>query len=631
MRLIDTTTLELREFSGEIPPYAILSHTWGAQEVSLQEFVAGSQANDSRITARDGYQKIVRTCRLAENRKLRYVWVDTCCIDKTSSAELSEAINSMFKWYQNSDVCFVYLVDLQGPNNWTKELRSCRWFTRGWCLQELIAPSVLEFYDTRWTYVGQKNEKFTGLLSKITGITKRVLNDPSAVFQLPVAERMAWAAKRRTTREEDVAYSLMGLFNITMPMVYGEGSKAFLRLQEEIIKKHSDLTIFAWRKPRPPGVGPSLQNTVPPNPDALFIDMLAPDPAWFEGCNNQDFNPMDVSGASFQLTNTGIFFPALETRTGFVDRAGARWPFTFIDISLGKRPEERSSAYIALLQVTIGYFIRVDLEAEVHMPENGEFDDAPSLWRTFESMTVLNWDRWNMYRRYASAYLKLAVHPSKEEPGVRPLRLKVARWFPEGCWDPATDLFHLSAKTYDGRFKIYNREFDCNLGFAILQGDLAPDFCVVLFEFRRGGKLRERRTDVKLIPSSTWREACVDVIHSHDAQSQAARAAVLNLANSAVASTNAMAIKELSKHGTGSWYEWTLVVGSRYQVRLKVEFPHGDYHGPTLSIGLHPASADSVNNELGFMNGQLPGVEGQAKPVQSVLTWPVTIKQAKLG
>jgi hypothetical protein len=155
----------------------------------------------------------------------------------------------MYRWYANSKVCFAYLVDVetyQGMDGrhtaraWDK----CRWFTRGWTLQELIAPTVVEFYEHSWHYFGTKQSLFDELAG-VTGITREVLqtNDLSSIS---VAQKMSWASQRRTSRKEDMAYCLLGLFDINMPLLYGEGEKAFLRLQEHIAASSTDHTIFAW-------------------------------------------------------------------------------------------------------------------------------------------------------------------------------------------------------------------------------------------------------------------------------------------------------------------------------------------------------------------------------------------------
>ena len=229
--------------------YAILSHTWGEEEVSLQQYSA------PKARSMAGYHKIEHSCALAARSRLPYLWVDTCCIDKSSSAELSEAINSMYKWYRDAAVCYVYLSDMKRCKvyqNHSKDesfvsqnfqmLQGCRWFTRGWTLQELLAPEDVEFYDQDWGSIGTKKTMW-GLLSRITGIKPEHLWRSQ---EASVAQKMSWAANRQTTRTEDIAYSLLGLFNVNMPLLYGEGEKAFKRLQHEILQLTNDESIFAW-------------------------------------------------------------------------------------------------------------------------------------------------------------------------------------------------------------------------------------------------------------------------------------------------------------------------------------------------------------------------------------------------
>ncbi|KAI0818274.1 heterokaryon incompatibility protein-domain-containing protein [Xylaria sp. FL0064] len=263
MLLINTQSLDLEEFVGNAAPrYAILSHTWGAEEVSLQEW-----HHRDLVAAKAGYKQIFSACQQARVDGLEYLWVDTNCIDKKSSAELSEAINSMFAFYANSDRCYVYSADFLGPDtsrhtenikpaesgqpSEIQELQRCIWFTRGWTLQELLAPKVVIFFDSKWRKVGEKqNALFCDQLSRITGINTRHLETRHSVFTASVAERMSWAARRQTTREEDIAYCMLGIFGINMPLLYGEGSRAFLRLQEEIIRISDDQTIFCWNYPK---------------------------------------------------------------------------------------------------------------------------------------------------------------------------------------------------------------------------------------------------------------------------------------------------------------------------------------------------------------------------------------------
>jgi hypothetical protein len=179
------------------------------------------------------------TCRQAQQNGIQYAWADTCCIDKTSGAELTEAINSMFQWYASVAVCYAYLADLNPEDHVDGEESSQfvqgRWFTRGWTLQESIAPKVVEFYDRDWKFRGTK-VSLSQAVSAATGIDDEMLCDISALFDIPVARRMSWAAQRQTTRLEDTAYSLLSIFESTcLCSLYGEGegAKAFIILLQE--------------------------------------------------------------------------------------------------------------------------------------------------------------------------------------------------------------------------------------------------------------------------------------------------------------------------------------------------------------------------------------------------------------
>jgi hypothetical protein len=239
MRLLNVNNLYVEEFLGEqIPPYAILSHTWEDDEVSF------AQIHTPDALQMKGFHKIKLTCKQAAEDGLQYAWIDTCCIDKTSSMELSEAINSMFSWYSRAKVCYAYLVDFRIDDN-HRSLNESRWFTRGWTLQELIAPVTVKFFDSNWQPLGTKADLVL-LISAKTGIDQETLLDPTQLPSNSIARRMSWASNRNTTRLEDQAYSLLGLFDVSMPLLYGEGENAFLRLQEQIMKASDDQSLFAW-------------------------------------------------------------------------------------------------------------------------------------------------------------------------------------------------------------------------------------------------------------------------------------------------------------------------------------------------------------------------------------------------
>ncbi|PLB36942.1 ankyrin repeat-containing domain protein [Aspergillus candidus] len=271
MRLVNTHKnlagpFTIHQFKDEdIPPYAILSHTWEDDEVTFQDMHSADVVN------KKGYQKIQDCCSVARAQGLDYVWIDTCCIDKTSSTELSESINSMYRWYQEASVCYTYLADVETPT----EISASRWFERGFTLQELIAPATVIFYSRTWSELGTK-ETLQDIISKRTNIPVEILSDADRVDNASVAQRMSWAANRKTSRLEDEAYCLMGLFGINMPLLYGEGKAAFIRLQEEIIRMSDDHSIFAW-KAKSPGHGGLLAPSVDAFSDSGDI-ILTQDP-----------------------------------------------------------------------------------------------------------------------------------------------------------------------------------------------------------------------------------------------------------------------------------------------------------------------------------------------------------------
>lgn len=311
MRLINTATGLFEEFiTRNVPKYAILSHTWEEEEVSFSDMQKDGHQ------AKKGFEKIRMTCKLAADAGIRYAWVDTCCIDKSSSAELTEAINSMYRWYQRSTICYAYLSDLSPSDSLDTALPSCRWFTRGWTLQELIAPTEMRFFNRSWIDRGSK-ESLCTKLSEITGIDPRVLRHELPLSSIAVAQRMSWAAKRDTTRIEDRSYSLLGLFGVHMPMIYGEEEKAFRRLQEEIIKSTLDMSIFAWKMP---------EHTKPLDyPGTQYVCGLlasSPDDFWDCGAMSpaEDSNSKNIE---FSISNKGIksrsrIDPCDEWREGIV-------------------------------------------------------------------------------------------------------------------------------------------------------------------------------------------------------------------------------------------------------------------------------------------------------------------------
>ncbi|KAI1264393.1 HET-domain-containing protein [Xylariaceae sp. FL1019] len=252
MWLLNTTTYDLEEFwEFEAPSYAILSHTWDKEEASFRDVFEKPVG----FQLKAGYEKVKACCDLAARRGISYAWVDTCCIDKRNSADLSEALNSMYTYYRNAVECYIYFSDVseeaaaQHETEPNAEIRNSKWLTRGWTLQELIAPKSRSFYTRHWSPI-PSTSKLLSLIADTTSIPLSLLQDRDTLVSYCAAKRMSWAAKRITTRPEDVAYSLLGLFGVSMPILYGEGgSRAFARLQAAIMERAADHTLFVWRGP----------------------------------------------------------------------------------------------------------------------------------------------------------------------------------------------------------------------------------------------------------------------------------------------------------------------------------------------------------------------------------------------
>ena len=314
MYLLNTTTKRLSQFFDEQrPTYAILSHTWGDEEVTYQDLHdfhqtgSGREESSSPISSWAGWRKIEACCGQASKDGFKWVWIDTCCIDKSSSAELSEAINSMFAWYRESKLCYAYLEDVIDATEDIAAVDSCfrhsRWFTRGWTLQELLAPRRIRFLNSSWQVIGQleKASKLTEVISEITSIPSPFLEGLD-LQNANTAMRMSWASKRDTTRTEDLAYCLLGIFDINMPLLYGEGMKAFRRLQEEILRRTYDHSLLAWGL-LPWDEGYSLSSTEP-------CGILATSPSEFATCGSLNIccsrfersNP----GKEYQMSNEGL-------------------------------------------------------------------------------------------------------------------------------------------------------------------------------------------------------------------------------------------------------------------------------------------------------------------------------------
>jgi hypothetical protein len=310
MHLLNVHTLKLKSFDlRHAPKYAILSHTWGEEEVTYKDI---TKRPDDKTKA--GWIKILRMIEIAEGHDMEWIWVDTCCIDKSSSAELSENINSMFAYYSKAQFCVAYLEDVPARSSHSGdsvgqtlpyEFAESRWFTRGWTLQELIAPVEVDFYAGDWTFIAQKSKILTEIGS-ITRIDAEVLVNPRLYKRTCVAHRMSWASKRVTTRAEDEAYCLMGLFEVNMPLLYGEGAEnAFMRLQHEILKTSADHSLFIW-------TARNRGNWINRENKTFVGGFLAESPLEFVDCNNLVERPYNKTEEGrghkepYHMTNLGL-------------------------------------------------------------------------------------------------------------------------------------------------------------------------------------------------------------------------------------------------------------------------------------------------------------------------------------
>ncbi|KAG8528991.1 uncharacterized protein KY384_006680 [Bacidia gigantensis] len=301
-------TGKLKEFlRPSIPAYGILSHRWEEGEITFKD------VSKSRNLDAPGWEKLHYACKFAKERFRReWLWMDTCCIDKKSSAELSEAVNSMYMWYAQAEECYAYLNDVpfhdrvQAPES---AFRKSAWFTRAWTLQELLAPSKVYFIAQDWGAILGMKVEMSDYLFEITGIDRECLAGSILPARYSIAQRMSWASRRQCTREEDTAYSIIGLFGVAMPLIYGEGeAKAFRRLQLELINTSNDETVFAW----PAGF----------SNQSAGGQLLARRPLDFAGCAN--LRTTSLLRPPYQMTNKAlqIYVKSSEVHNERRDRNG---------------------------------------------------------------------------------------------------------------------------------------------------------------------------------------------------------------------------------------------------------------------------------------------------------------------
>lgn len=254
-RLVDRES-RIRERVKETFKYAIFSHRWLFSEPSYQDMPTEPMKVQAELEPK--WKKLQEFCRKAKvDHGCEFAWSDTCCIDKTRSAELDESIRSMFRWYRNSHICIVHLSGTEDLAALERQQRGGTkidvWFTRGWTLQELLAPSQIKFYGTNWQplvplYDSKSDRVSDTIMRKIEKITNIPLRDLKSFSPGTnrVPEKMLWASKRRTTRVEDIAYCLIGIFDVSLMIAYGEGNRAFFRLMEEIMKRYDKWDVFLW-------------------------------------------------------------------------------------------------------------------------------------------------------------------------------------------------------------------------------------------------------------------------------------------------------------------------------------------------------------------------------------------------
>lgn len=360
MRLINTRTFEQKDRFKDngTPPYAILSHRWGEHELTYQDFLNTSKAafnsppTNLGTDKNSGASKIAHACAQAKQAGLEWIWIDTCCIDKSSSAELTKSINSMFRWYQEAQICFAHLADVNRQDNTKKkadvdnEILDSEWFERGWTLQEMLAPREMQFFDANWGPIGSRSE-LTPLISKAARISPEHLKD---FRRASVAQKMSWMAGRVTSEEEDTAYCMLGIFDLNMDLRYGEGRKAFGRLQEMIISSSSDESIFAWRSKKFESSG-----------------LLAPWPDCFRHSGDIILQPDKISHAraSYRMTSQGLQFPAPIMLVKNIEYKGPEYFLTGmsknIDLSIQCWMMEQGElkAVVLFLNKSGGYWKRV--------------------------------------------------------------------------------------------------------------------------------------------------------------------------------------------------------------------------------------------------------------------------------
>ena len=326
IRLLNVKNFQFREYDeGNLPAYAILSHVWYNEEKKI-ELVYDSfeslprNANGVPQCPKDqnyakSHDKIMKTCQ--ETRKLGegsgkrvdFVWIDSICIDKRNAGERDRAIRSMWRFYGDAACCIVWLQDVEWSKNnkprVDQAFENARWFSRGWTLQELIAPKIVYFFNRSWDLLGTK----WSLAAEITSRTRieRKFLKPEKARSATIAQRLSWAAGRNTTEPEDRVYSLFGLFNVDIEVKYGGPNPreeryrtAFSLMQKEILRDSTDESLFAWR-----------------NPSLKSSGLLAPSIDCFKDSNQiVSYHGNDLRTRSVRIDSAGLHFPAPNWKMG---------------------------------------------------------------------------------------------------------------------------------------------------------------------------------------------------------------------------------------------------------------------------------------------------------------------------
>jgi hypothetical protein len=411
MWLINASTTNFKSrplYEPDIPPYAILSHTWDAsdKEVSFQDL-----KDEKAARLKTGWSKIKNTCERALIEGLQYAWVDTCCIDKSSSAELSEAINSMFFWYRQATKCYVFLSDFEHGRRPEDQFPKCRWFRRGWTLQELLASQTVVFYDRTWEEIGSKIQ-FCNIISSVTSIPKEAILGETPLARYSISQKMSWAASRVTSRIEDTAYCLLGIFDVHIPLLYGERHRAFSRLQEEISKNALDMTLLAWE----------------PTPEDLmtgFCSVFAHSPVAFK--NGGDIRRFRRETRACSMSAQGLQFNHQHPVRDILTESDYR-----IDIGKTGKGSNKSIVSIAVTMVGPSLYAR-----------NGQ---VPLLVRAY------NHPEWMPYLfQHLSHPILLATRPQHTSISLKDSlyfhvhpRLKTFDGLPRNLWNEADGYFYFS-------------------------------------------------------------------------------------------------------------------------------------------------------------------------------------------